>query len=87
MKLEHNKQDLVALREKKMEGALLRSRARWIAEGQKITKYFCELEKRNYVSKQMMRLIENNGEEIHDVKDIVKEVKTFYERLYSDRQV
>ena len=44
MKLEHNKQDLVALREKKMEGVLLRSRARWIAEGEKITNYFCELE-------------------------------------------
>ncbi|WP_419584615.1 hypothetical protein, partial [Thiolapillus sp.] len=87
MKLEHNKLDLVALREKKMEGVLLRSRARWIAEGEKITKYFCELEKRNYVSKQMIKLTANNGEEIHEVKDIIKEVKTFYERLYSDRQV
>ncbi|WP_419624551.1 reverse transcriptase domain-containing protein, partial [Thiolapillus sp.] len=83
----HNKLDLVALRERKMEGVLLRSRARWIAEGEKITKYFCELEKRNYVSKQMIKLTANNGEEIHEVKDIIKEVKTFYERLYSDRQV
>ena len=40
MKLEHNKLDLVALRERKMEGVLLRSRARWIAKGKKITKYF-----------------------------------------------
>ena len=87
MKLEHNKQDLVALREKKMEGVFLRSRARWIAEGEKITKYFCELEKRNYVSKQMIKLTANNGEEIHEVKDITKEVKTFYERLQSERQV
>ena len=55
MKLEHNRQDLVALREKKMEGVLLRSRARWIAKGKKITKYFfCEFEKRNYVSKQLV---------------------------------
>ena len=86
-KLESYKQELIALREKKMEGVLLRSRARWVAEGEKITKYFCVLEKRNYVSKQMIRLTLNNGEEIYETKDIIKEVKMFYERLYSDRQL
>ena len=35
----------------------------------------------------MIKLTANNGEEIHEVKDIIKEVKTFYERLYSDRQL
>ena len=58
-----------------------------VAEGEKITKYFCALEKRNYVSKQMIRLTLNDGEEIYETKDIIKEVKMFYERLYSDRQL
>ena len=35
----------------------------------------------------MIKLTANNGEDIHEVKDIIKEVKAFYERLYSDRQV
>ena len=35
----------------------------------------------------MIKLTANNGEEIHEVEDIIKEVKTFYERLYSDRHV
>ena len=52
-KLENNRQALVTLREKKMEGVLLRSTARWIAEGEKITSFY-GLEKRNYVSKQMI---------------------------------
>ena len=86
-KLENNRQALVALREKKMEGVLLRSRARWIAEEEKITKYFCGLEKRNYVSKQVIKLTLNNGEGIYETKDIVKKVKTFYKRLYLDRQL
>ena len=34
-KLEKDKQDLVAIRDKRMEGVLLRSRARWIADGEK----------------------------------------------------
>ena len=33
-KLESYKQELIALREKKMEGVLLRSRARWVAESE-----------------------------------------------------
>ena len=86
-KLEKDKQELVAIRDKRMEGVLLRSRARWIADGEKITKYFCGLEKRNYISKQMTKLTLNNGEEIYESKDIIKEVKVFYERLYSERQV
>ena len=41
----------------------------------------------NYISKQMTKLTLNNGEEIYESKDIIKEVKVFYERLYSERQV
>ena len=53
-KLEQDKQELVASRDKRMEGALLRSRARWTAEGEQITKYFCGLKK------QMTRVTLNN---------------------------
>lgn len=35
--LERNKKELISIREKKMEGVLLRSRARWIAEGEKVS--------------------------------------------------
>jgi len=31
---------------------LFRSKARWVAEGEKNTKYFCSLEKRNFISKE-----------------------------------
>ena len=71
-KLEQDKQELVAIRDKRMEGVLLRSRARWIADGEKITKYFCGLEKRNYVSKQMTKLTLNNGEEIYEARTLLK---------------
>ena len=35
----------------------------------------------------MTKLTLNNGEEIYESKYIIKEVKVFYERLYSERQV
>ena len=57
--LEHDRRELTAIREKRIEVVLLHSRARWIAEGEKITKYFCGLEKRNYISQQMTKLTFN----------------------------
>ena len=73
---EKNK-ELVSLRKKTMEGVLLRSKARWVAEGEKISKYFCNLEKRRYVSKQMIKLTDEKGEEIKEQLDINKEVNFF----------
>ena len=35
----------------------------------------------------MTKLTFKNGEEIYESKDISTEVKVFYERLYSERQV
>ena len=65
-----------------MEGVLLRSKARWVAGGEKISKYFCNLEKRHYVSKQMIKLTDAKGEEIEEPLDINKEVNNFYSNLY-----
>ena len=78
---------LCEIRQKKMEGVLLRSKARWVGEGEKITKYFCGLEKRNYISKQMTKLIDKNGSTLVETKDIVQETKMFYENLYKKREV
>ena len=80
-------EELISIREYKMKGVLLRSRARWVAEGEKITKYFCGLEKRNYVSKQVNKRAASNGSELHEAEDIIQEVKTFYERLYQKKQL
>ena len=71
-KLEQDKQELVASRDKRMEGALLRSRARWTAEGEQITKYFCGLEKCSYISKEMTRVTLNNGEEIYETRKLLR---------------
>ena len=71
-KLEQDKQELVASRDKRMEGALLRSRARWTAEGEQITKYFCGLEKCYYISKEMTRVTLNNGEEIYETRTLLR---------------
>lgn len=85
--IEEKQTRLQAIREKRMEGVLLRSRARYIAEGEKITKYFCNMEKRNFVSKTMSRLVNQEGNVLTKNEDITQEVKLFYENLYKNKEV
>ena len=40
------------MRKNGLQGHCIRSKSKWIEEGEKPTKYFINLETRNYVSKQ-----------------------------------
>ncbi|GFR93104.1 reverse transcriptase [Elysia marginata] len=60
------KEQLETMRSKLMEGVLIRSRARWIGDGEKMSKYFLNLEKRHFASKTMTSLIKEDGTEITD---------------------
>ena len=64
-----------------MKGKLVRSRAQWVDEGEKPTKYFCGLESKNYTSKIIPKVEKDNGEIVTDQKEILKEVQYFYENL------
>ena len=85
--IEEKQSRLQVIREKRMEGVLLRSRARYIAEGEKVTKYFCNMEKRNFVSKTMSRLVNQEGNTLTKHEDVIHEVKSFYENLYKSKEV
>ena len=85
--LEKKQNDLEVLRKKKMEGVKIRSRARWICDGEKVSKYFCNLESRNYVTKCMDTLRTDSGNLLQDQREILNETMQFYKKLYSRRQV
>ena len=83
--LENKKRELKEIREQKMEGILLRCKARWITDGEKISKYFCSLEKRNYKSKHMTKLVDANSCLLEDEDEMTSEVTCFYRNLYKER--
>ena len=74
--LKTKQKELPELRKKKMEGMLIRSRARWIGEGEKVSKYFCNLERRHYTSK-IIRKIEKQDGTIVTEQDDSKRNKIF----------
>ena len=84
--MQEKQRELNKLREKRLEGTMVRARARWIEQGEKPSKYFCNLENRNFVSKRIATLIKNNNVEVTDFNGINKEVSSFYTQLYSSRE-
>ena len=42
--------------DKKVEGIIVRSQARWLEHGEKNPKYFFNLEKRNHIRKHIWKL-------------------------------
>lgn len=79
--------ELKQLREIRLKGVLIRSRARWVEEGEKVSAYFCSLEKRHFTNKSMNKLESQNGSILSDKTEILNEVRSFYETLYSEREV
>ena len=67
------------------QGIILRSKAQWIEEGEKNTKFFLNLEKRNYNRKYIKKLINNKEQEVIDPVAILEEQKNFYKSLYSSQ--
>lgn len=76
-------ENLIAFREKKVNGIMARAKAKWEAEGEKCTHYFCNLEKRHFQDKIIPKLLGENGEEYLDQFEILHQQKSFYEKLYT----
>ena len=79
------KTDLETKRNSEIKGSILRAKVRWLDSGEKPTKYFLNLENRNYTSKLIPKIILESGEEIFNQEDILGEQKNYYENLYSER--
>lgn len=64
------------------EGVILRSKSKWYEEGEKSTKYFLNLERRNK-AKTCVRKVLNNNKEITDSSEILENIAKYYNNLYS----
>lgn len=79
------KKELEVLREAKAKGSLIRAKVRWLDAGEKPSKYFLNLENRNYISKLIPKITLDSGEEVFRQDNILHEQKKYYENLYSEK--
>ena len=75
--------ELEKIRDHKFMGNIIRSRAKWMDEWEKPTKYFLNLEKRHYKNKTIPKMIKEETIEITDQKNILLEIEKFYSTFYN----
>ena len=77
---------LINVRNEKIEGVMLRSKCRYMDLGEKPTNYFFNLENRNYTSKVINKLIYDDNE-YTKTNEVLNCQKQFYEKLYDNVNV
>ena len=82
---ELKKHELESLRQEKLQGLIIRSKSNWVEKGEKPTKYFLNLESRNFLNKTIKR-VETDGKLITEQKEVLNEIKKFYEKLYKNKE-
>lgn len=80
------KNDLKTYFEKKTEGAIIRSKACWLREGERNSKFFFNLERRNYINKSIQTLVTDSGHTVSKFTDVLNEQNKFYSSLYSNKE-
>jgi exonuclease III len=83
--LEQLNLELEDIRNNKIRGTMVRSRARWHELGEKPTSYFCNLENRNHINKKIVELKTDDDTLITGRKEILQAQKLFYENLYTSK--
>ena len=75
--------ELELINNEETKGAIVRSRALWNEYGEKNSKYFLNLEKRNFKDKCIIKLQNDSGEFIYDHHAILQEEKNFFRKLFT----
>ena len=65
-----------------IKGTVFRSKANWVANGEKNTKYFLNLEKHNYYCRNMKIIQTESGQIIKQQNQILKEQRNYYQTLF-----
>ena len=75
--------DLNDILDKETAGLIVRSRIKWAEHGERSSKYFCNLEKRNNEKKIIRQLKSREGNVLVETQKILEEIGTSFESLYS----
>ena len=75
------KENLQEIRQKSVQGVILRSKTKLYALNEKPTKYFCNLEKKNSVNKTIYK-VNTRDSILTEPRSILSELKRFYNNLY-----
>ena len=80
------KTELQEIETEDAKGSIIRSKAKFIEEGEKPTRYFFNLEKRNAMKKNIKCLILPGGTKTTNPEEILEYQSSFYQTLYTSKK-
>ena len=75
------------INETKAYGAHIRSRTKWVEEGEKNTKFFLNLETKRQTNNKISCILKSDGTNTKTSKGILEEGALFYRKLYNEKHV
>ena len=81
------KKELAKIASKKTRRAMARSKAQWYEFGEKNNKYFYNLGKINHKKKHITLLTKEDGNIVHEPKQILEEEEHFFKEIYQTKNV
>lgn len=85
-KIKQLEQELRQIVQKRLDGAKIRSRVKWLEEGEMPSRYFFDLEHKRQTAARISTLDTPSGK-IDKDSDILHEAQRFYQTLYNDEPV
>ena len=67
--------------------AMFRSKARWVEQGEKPTKYFFNLENKNYDRKGIIKELKDENDKITNFKDVNRRIEDHFSKILSSKIV
>ena len=67
------------------QGIIIRSKVDWYEQGEKSSKYFYNLEKRNKAKSHIRKILNSNLVELSEPETVFSSIKSFYSTLYKKR--
>ena len=86
-RMEFLRKELHELIEENTKSIIFRSKSKWYHLGEKGTKYFLNLEKSRFNARTCNAILKEDGNEITNHEQILKEQKAFYQKLYSKEEI
>ena len=77
------KSEIYQINKERTKGAIVKSKANWAFLGEKGTKYFLKMEKRNFTNKTIYRLRAQDGRIVSGKEQVLDQIKKYYQKLYT----
>jgi hypothetical protein len=88
VRMQHEvKAELRELIQYRVEGYRMRGKVKWLEDGERPSRYFHQMIKARQVQSAMFKVKCSDGSIVSDVDGVLREARTFYQRLYSEGSV